>query len=256
MLESLLVCFREGIEAFLIVAIAAGYLSQTGRKSLLSPLFAGVVAAIALSYLLGGILENIADTPEFEGIMALIAAVLVASLTIYVSFNAKKFKSNLERRMDNVSSKVGVFKYIGVFLFSLLMVSREGFEVVLLMSVISYENEAIQMYIGSTIGIILAFSLGFVWIKYNHLINIAKFMKVTSVFLMLFTIHLLIYSLHELSEVNAIPLLDNNSFHIATEDLAEGIYGDIFSYSIVIFPFVYLAFGYFKSRKQQEILAA
>ncbi len=249
MVESLLIAFREGIEAFLIVAIAAGYLSQTGRKHLLTPLFVGVIAAVGLSYLLGGILESYTDTPQFEGWMAIIAAVLVASLTVYVSMNAKKFKKNLENRMDLAGSQKGFWKYLGVFLFSLIMVSREGFEVAVLMSVIAYESEPVQMYIGATLGVIFAFALGFVWIKYSHLINIGKLLKITSVFLILFTIHLVIYGLHELSEVSALPFINNDWFHIVTEEFAEGIYGDVFSYLIVIFPFTYLAYNFIIAKK-------
>ena len=46
MFQTLLISFREGLEAFLIIAIAAMYLRRTGREALVSALRAGTTVAV------------------------------------------------------------------------------------------------------------------------------------------------------------------------------------------------------------------
>src|SRR2546423_13536248 len=74
--QVLLVTLREGIEMFLIVAIAAAYLRKTGRAALLSAVGWGVVVAVLASLVLGVWLAEVAVTPKSESLLALIAAVL------------------------------------------------------------------------------------------------------------------------------------------------------------------------------------
>ena len=54
--QMLIVTLREGIEAFLIVAIAAAYLRKTGRAALLPAVWWGTAASILLSVVLGAFL--------------------------------------------------------------------------------------------------------------------------------------------------------------------------------------------------------
>jgi len=82
MLNMLLVTLREGIEMFLIVAIAATYLRKTGREALLPAVAWGAATAIAASVVLGTWLAEVAVIPLWEGVLALIAAVLVISMVI------------------------------------------------------------------------------------------------------------------------------------------------------------------------------
>src|SRR5436309_3491882 len=51
--QTLLVTLREGIEMFLIVAIAAAYLRKTGRGALLSAVAWGSITAVGISLVLG-----------------------------------------------------------------------------------------------------------------------------------------------------------------------------------------------------------
>ena len=54
---------REGLEAFLIVAITLAYLRKTGRTALLAPAYWGAAAAVALSIVLGVALAEVAVLP-------------------------------------------------------------------------------------------------------------------------------------------------------------------------------------------------
>ena len=49
MLQAFVITLREGLEAFLIVAISLAYLRKTNRRALIPALHWGIVASIALS---------------------------------------------------------------------------------------------------------------------------------------------------------------------------------------------------------------
>src|SRR2546422_2471415 len=74
--QMLLVTLREGIEMFLIVAIAATYLRKSGRGALLSAVGWGTATALAASVVLGTWLAEVAVLPKWEALLALVAAVL------------------------------------------------------------------------------------------------------------------------------------------------------------------------------------
>ena len=81
--QMLLVTLREGIEMFLIVALAATYLRKSGRAALLSAVVWGTATAIAASVVLGTWLAEVAVLPKWEALLALVAAALVISMVIY-----------------------------------------------------------------------------------------------------------------------------------------------------------------------------
>ena len=91
MLETLLITFREGLEAFLIVAIMIAYLVQTKRKNLVMPVFAGVGVAVLISLTTGWHIAELAQDPVMEGALAIAAGVLVASMTYVMMKSSKKY---------------------------------------------------------------------------------------------------------------------------------------------------------------------
>ena len=78
MFQTLLITFREGLEALLVVAIATLYLRRTGRLHLLGAIRTGLAVAVAMSLLLGYVLSRIgAMSSTAEGVMTLLAAAAV-----------------------------------------------------------------------------------------------------------------------------------------------------------------------------------
>jgi FTR1 family protein len=84
MLATLLVTLREGIEAFLIVAITLAYLRKTHRVALGSAVLWGTGAGVALSVLAGYFFRQAENKPLWEGFLALAAAVMVLSMVFYM----------------------------------------------------------------------------------------------------------------------------------------------------------------------------
>src|SRR5258708_13206706 len=84
MLQMLVVTLREGIEAFLIVAIAITYLRKTGRDGLVPAAWWGTAIAVTLSAVLGVFLAEFAVLPIWQAALAAMAAVLVISRVVYL----------------------------------------------------------------------------------------------------------------------------------------------------------------------------
>jgi high-affinity iron transporter len=79
-------------------------------------------------------------------------------------------------------------------------------------------------------------------------VNLTLFFRVTSVFLVLFALQLVVYAFHEATEANALPL-DNAYWHIATEPYGpEGPYGALLTYALVLVPAAWLVFSTLRTR--------
>src|ERR1043165_7982206 len=112
--QILLVTLREGIEMFLIVAIAAAYLRKTGRAALLPAVAWGTAVAVAASIVLGVWLAETAVTPKAESLLALVAAVLGIAMVVYMLSAAKHLRSEIGARLEAAATGPGA--WIAVFL--------------------------------------------------------------------------------------------------------------------------------------------
>src|SRR5467141_2685749 len=223
--QMLLVTLREGIEMFLIVAIAATYLRKSGRATLLSAVGWGAATAVAASVVLGTWLAEVAVMPKWEALLALVAAVLVISMVIYMLKAAKHMRRDIGARLEAAAVRTGRGAWFGVLAFVVLMVTREGMETAFITASLFRQTETVLFVWGAIAGLALAAALAWAWSRYGHRVDLALFFRVTSVFLLLFAVQLLIYSFHEATEANLLPL-DNAYWHLKTEPYGpEGKYG-------------------------------
>src|SRR5919198_2682633 len=246
--QILLVTLREGIEMFLIVAIAAAYLRRTGRATLLSAVAWGTFSAVVASVVLGVWLAEVAVLPKWESLLALVAAVLVVSMVIYMLHAAKQMRRHIGDRLEAAAQRPGGAAWLGVFGFVVLMTPRGGMETAFLPASLFRQTETAPFVAGALAGLALAAALAWAWSHYGHRVDLGLFFRVTSVFLLLFAAQLLVYSFHEATEGNLLPI-DNAYWHIATEPYGpEGETGAMLTYALVLIPAVWLAFSALKIR--------
>jgi high-affinity iron transporter len=221
MIPALIIVFREGFEAFLSVAIIFAFLRKTGRDWLRPAVYAGIAASVIASFALGWWLMRV-NQSFWEGVLGLVAAVLVASFVIHVWRTAPKMKGDMERRLDVYASPASrLMAVAGVFFFTTLMVTREGMETALML--IQVRNS--RFILGSLLGIGAAAAMSWAWAHYGHRIDVKRFFQVTGLFLLLFTIQILFYSIHEFSEAEVLGRW-SEAIHNATEPYSPvGIYG-------------------------------
>jgi high-affinity iron transporter len=244
--QILLVTLREGIEMFLIVAIAAAYLRKTGRAALLPAVAWGTGTAVLISVVLGVWLAEVAVTPKWESLLALIAAVLVVSMVIYMLRAAKEMRQHIGARLEAAAQKADRGAWLAVFLFVVFMITREGMETAFITASLFRQTDTAHFVWGALAGLALAGTLAWAWSRYGHRVDLGLFFRVTSVFLLLFAVQLVIYAFHEATEGNLLPI-DNAYWHIATEPYGpEGEYGAILTYALVLIPAAWLAISAFK----------
>jgi high-affinity iron transporter len=239
MLQAFVITLREGLEAFLIVAISLAYLKKAGRHALIPAVNWGIAVSVVLSIGAGLLLAKANNQALWEGVLALTAAVLVASLTTHMWRAGRRMKQEIEGRLAASSARVGRGAFFGVFAFTLLMITREGMETALLMTQLIFTVKSTQVAAGAAAGTLAAAFIAWLWSCYGHRVNLSRFFQVTAVFLLVFVVQLVIYGFHELAEANIFP--NSQPLHEATEAYGpDGIYGQYLSYMLVLLPLGWL----------------
>ncbi len=247
MLNSFIIVFREGFESFLLVAVILSYLRKSGQKWLTPAVYIAIAFALSASAALGYLLRKGVDELQLEslfgasvggylssflgneslreGILGVVAMVMVGSLVIYMWRTGPKVQERMRARLGAVSSRSSrIAAVAGVFLFTFLMITREGMETALML----LQVRGSEMLSGALLGLFAAGGFAWGWAKFGHLINVKRFFQVTGIFLLLFMVQVGIYSFHEFSEAGLLP--NSEVLHAATEKFSpDGLYGKWFS---------------------------
>jgi len=247
MLNSFIIVMREGFESFLLVAVILAYLRKSEQKWLNSSVYVAIALALAasggLAYLLntgveettainmfgallgGYVNQFFANEALREAVLGAIAVVMVGTLVIHMWRHGPKVQQRMREKLDAVSSNSSRFAAVlGVFLFTFLMITREGMETALMLMQVKDPN----LITGALLGLGAAVLFAFGWAKFGHLINVRRFFQVTGIFLLLFMVQVSIYSFHEFAEAGLLP--NSDFLHEATEKFSpDGLYGKWFS---------------------------
>ncbi|HEX8168963.1 MAG TPA: FTR1 family protein [Thermoanaerobaculia bacterium] len=219
MLQALVIVFREGFEAFLSVAIILAYLRKTGRTWLRPAVWWGVGVSVVASFALGYELQRV-NQPLWEGVLGLVAALLVATFVIHMWRVAPRMKRDMEQRLEqHATSGSRALALLGTFVFTLFMITREGMETALML----IQVRVGRFWLGCALGLAAAAAMSSLWARYGHRVNVKRFFQVTGLFLLLFTAQIVFYSIHEFAEAEVLP--NSEAIHAATEPYsADGRY--------------------------------
>jgi high-affinity iron transporter len=245
MLQAFVITLREGLEAFLIVAISLAYLRKSGRTELTKAVHWGIVVAVAASAIGGYLLFHAANQEWLEGPLALVAAISVLTLTVHMWRAGRQIKGDIEGHLKSSAQRAGVAALTGVFLFTLLMIGREGVETALLLMQL---HATPNLAAGAAIGVLAAASVAWVWSRFGHRLNLGLFFQTTAIFLFVFVVQLLIKGVHETSEQGYLPF--STAIHDATEAWGpDSGFGHLLTYLLVILPVGWLVFKGLTSHK-------
>ena len=204
MFEALAITLREGVEAALVLGIALSLLKKRGLDHLRGALAAGTIVALVASIGVAALAQRITWNEEIaEGVVMLVGAVLVLTLTIWMMRAAPKMKQEIEGGLTRAAESGG--GAFGVFLFAFGMVFREGAETALFLSAAGFNTEGLGLWIGAAIGIALAIVFGVLFVRGSLRVPLKPFFSVTTAVLLLIAAQLLIGGLHELSEGGVLP---------------------------------------------------
>lgn len=255
MMQAFVITLREGLEAFLIIAISLAYLRKSGNQRLIPAVHWGIVASIVLSVAAGAAFARAANQALWEGVLAMVAAVMVASLTVHMWRAGRRLKGEIEGELQKSTLKAGTAAFLGVFGFTLLMITREGMETALMMNALLFQVQSAALVAGAVAGVLCAAAVALLWARYGHRVNLGQFFQVTAIFLLVFVVQLFIYGFHELTEANLFPY--SETLHWATEPYGpDGRYGRYFTYLLVIMPLGWLVFSLWRTRRHRSPMPA
>jgi high-affinity iron transporter len=189
---------REGLEAFLIVAIMLEYLNKTKRESdkkyVYTGLGFGLVASILFGLILFGLSKfigdqegNIAKLWEFAA--SFVALVLI---TTFIYFMLKHKDSIVGEIKNKIST---TFSSIAIITLTAVMVAREGAEISLF---VFAATEQVSYFVGTLIGVILSGVVTFLIYKSLIRVNLRVIFNITLIYLILQAGFMFGYSFHEL----------------------------------------------------------
>lgn len=254
MFQTLLICFREGLEGFLVVAIATLYLRKLHLDGLVSAIRSGLVAAVSASALLGFVLSRVgALSSAHEGVLALLAAAAVIWCVVHMMRAGKSMGQEIARKLEQLARQQGRKAWWGVFAFTVFMVGREGVETATMIASLAATAEARPMAAGGLLGLLLAAAIAWLWVRFGHKVHLGRFFRVTAWFMLLFACQLLIYAGHEFTEAGIVPGIDNAFWHQATEDLAEGWVAQLSSLALVLVPTVWLIAAHLRDQRSARL---
>ena len=266
--QALIVAFREGLEAFLIVAIMLKFLDKTNNKNLKKNVWHGVGVGALVSLIFGAMLLALssfiggtdATAKLWESISSLFAVILITTFIIWMINHGDKIKHHIENKAAlNLTAK-------GIFFLAMLMVIREGVEIAIFSFAGKYS--LLPVVLGIALSVVLVMMIYHSFVK----IQLKTIFAITLAYLIVQAGFLAGYSIHEgLSASKSLGLISGqnpifvNAFDFSKTILyhKEGILGlplyVVFGwYSkpewlqfIVQYVYTFLLFGYWYRRKMK-----
>ena len=236
MLESLLILFREALEATLVVGIVLGFLARTGQSRYRLSVWLAVACGVAASVLTAWLFQRLAGGFEgrgeqiFEGLVMLAGAAMLTTLIIWMAGKqdaAARLEQGAQRRLGP-----GGGRGAGLFLLVFLSVLREGVESVIFLGATRLGAGSLW---GALAGLAAAALLGFLLFRGILRFRLGVFFAVTNVLLLLFAAGLVARSVHELVEAGWLPAILQPAWDLnpllpeksAVGSLLKGLFGYI-----------------------------
>ncbi len=211
-IPGMVVGFREGMEAFLIIGTMLGYLDKIHRpelkKSVVAGMYFGLLGYVIFGLVLWGITALAgkaggAVSKLWESGASFLALIFISTLIYWMMRHGKTIVGEIQ---TDVSRKLSSS---GLFALATIMVMREGAEIALF----AFTAVDKQLYIfGIIIGVIIAAIMSFLVNRSLIKVNLAVIFNVTLGYLILQAAYMLGYSIHEfLSALKSIGSLSPES---------------------------------------------
>ncbi|HET7385847.1 MAG TPA: iron uptake transporter permease EfeU [Nocardioidaceae bacterium] len=231
MLANFVIGLREGLEASLVVGILLAYLARTGRREAMRPLWIGVLAAVVLSGVFGGILTVVTDLlgerggEIFEGVVGLIAVCFVTYMVFWMKRASRHMKAELEGRLTT-ALRVGAWA-IGLTAF--VAVAREGLELATFMwtNITTNTGSGPVALTGAVLGVAAAVLLEYLLYRRAVRLNLSKFFLVTGVLLVVVAAGVFSGAIHELQEAAILPGEHSLAFDVSGAVPESSWYGSV-----------------------------
>jgi len=252
------IMLREGMEAFLVLAVVLALIRSSNSRKALPWLHGGwitaVICGIAGWFLSDYIIQFGGKNREvMEGLVSLLAVLIL----IYVGFwlhnqtHAKKWTIFIKDKIGGYLNKDRMF---GLAAFSFMVVFREAFEVILFLQAISLEagdqnQSAIGLGVLAAVLIIAIIALAF--LKYSKKIPVRQLFRYSSWIIVLLAIILIGKGFHALQESGWISVT-NLSASLRAEWL--GLYPTVQTIMAQVLLIVFIIITYWVNKRRHQKL--
>jgi high-affinity iron transporter len=210
---------REGLEAALIVSIVAAFLRRQGQREALRYVWIGVAIAVLLCTAAGVALQLLnEDLPQrqqeqLETIVGVCAVAIVTFMIVWMRRNAAGLRGEIER---SAAAALATGSVVGLVAMAFFAVLREGLETaVFLLAAFQASSNALTAGLGALLGILTAIVIGAGLYRGGIRINLARFFRVTAVFLVLIAAGLLATAMHTAHEGGWINSLQGQALDLS-----------------------------------------
>ena len=218
-LQSLLITFREALEALLIVGIINSYLKRVDRTEYTRYVWMGaalaVIASLGLALVFQVVLDGFASMGSQNYMKVTIMFISAALLTQMVFWMAEQSKHSTGKVQGKFDQFITTGNVVGMVLHAFLVVLREGVETVFFFAAITGGDigRAIQNW-GSVTGIVIAAIVAFLFFRGTMKVPLKTFFKVTGVFIVMIAAGLLVQGVAILQDMNVIGSVSHHVYNL------------------------------------------
>ena len=205
---TLVVVFRETLEAGLIVGIILTVLHRLQAMRYVPRVWTGVALALAASVLAGWTLGFATKAVQgqwetaIEGVISLVACGVLTHMIFWMERQAKRIRPEIETRVEAAVSRQDL---IAIGLLPFLAVFREGAETALFLKAVAIQNSGSVSLAGGLLGGALAVGVTAAIFVGGRRVPLKPLFRSTGVLLILMASGMLAYGIHELEELGWIP---------------------------------------------------
>ena len=221
------IVLREVLEAALVVGIVLAHLKRTGGTQYRRYVWAGACTAIALSlvfavsfiivyYVKGSQLFAGNTERIFEGVMFLVASILLTWMTLWIFAVGSALRTKMHATIDAALAGGSARRAkAAIFLMVFFQILREGIETVIFLAGAANTGSASRdrsawrgIILPGILAIIIALAAAYALFRGLIEMDIHKFFQTTGVLLIAFAAGLFSHALHELQEANLFGSFD------------------------------------------------
>lgn len=216
------IMLREGLEAFLILAVVLALIRSTGARRALPWLHGGWITAVAFG-VLGWFMSDYIirfggkNREIMEGLVSLFAVAVLVYMGFWLhnNSNGKKWASFIKEKVGGYLKENRMW---GLAAFSFVIVFREAFEVILFLQAVNLEAEnenKSAIGLGVLAAVVVIALIAYLILKYAKHIPLRQLFRFSSWIIVLLAVILMGKGVHSLQESGWVGVSSlSNSIHV------------------------------------------
>jgi high-affinity iron transporter len=240
MIETLLIMWRESLEAALIVGILLTYLARSGHRAGIPFVWGGAAAAVGAALVVAaasnGVLARLdPDAQELaQAAMLFLAVGVLTWMVLWMHRNARGLSGDLRLRAD---AALATGRLLGLATIAFTAVFREGIETVLFLWGVAVQRgdlTAVPFVAAGLLGAGLAVATAYLFFSGFRFLELQTFFRVTGALLLLVAAGLLSAGLNKLIGLGylspLVPQVWNTSWLLRDDSVLGALLGAFVGY--------------------------